>query len=54
MELPGRVPEELEPLLKWFGHGVVEGVVVAEFAGVVVVVVEPDALHHHDHTRQSS
>lgn len=39
------MPEEPEPLLEWFGHGVVvgvvvEGVVVLEFAGVVVVVVE--------------
>jgi hypothetical protein len=38
---------ELEPLLEWFGHGVVVGVVVegvvvvvVELAGVVVVVVE--------------
>jgi hypothetical protein len=42
---PVVVPEELEPLLEWFGHGfvvgvVVEGVVVLELAGVVVVVVE--------------
>ena len=39
------MPEELEPLLEWFGHGVVvgvfvEGAVVLELAGVVVVVVE--------------
>ena len=38
------MPEELEPLLEWCGHGVVgvvvEGVGVLELAGVVVVVVE--------------
>jgi len=39
-DYPVVVPEELEPLLEWFGHGVVVGVVVLEFAGVLVVVVE--------------
>jgi hypothetical protein len=38
------VPEELEPLLEWFGHGVVVGVVVLvlELVGVVVVEAAPD------------
>ena len=40
-----RLLEELEPMFEWFGHGVVvgvvvEGVVVLELAGVVVVLVE--------------
>ena len=33
------MPEELEPLLEWFGHGVVDGVVVD---GVVVLEAAPD------------
>jgi hypothetical protein len=48
------VPEELEPLLEWFGHGVVDGVVVDGVVvdgavvdgvvvdGVVVVEAAPD------------
>jgi hypothetical protein len=41
---PVAVPEELEPLLEWFGHGVVDGVVVDGVLvdGVVVVEAAPD------------